>query len=472
MAFRHGVDLFQTNLGAVSVGEIPSGIIGIVGTAPIGPVNTLTYVKNEKEAAAFGARVPGFSIPLALSQILAETGGNGVVVINVLNPAAHFTAVAAEALTLVNGKGKSAFPYVGIMAVKNAGATVTYVKDTDYTLDAYGNIESKNFATIAAGATLTLAYSKPDFTAITAGVIIGTVDGTTGARTGFKLLENTYNELGLEPKILIAPGYSTTNAIVNEMRVWTARLGAVAFIDAPSGTTVAVAKLARTAGGSINFNLADKSIIPVFPEVQVYDPQSNAIINAPASSTAAGVMAATDKKAGAGFWKSPSNEPVKGIEGLAIKLSGSPYHSDTDANDLNALGIVTFVNDGTSGFKLWGNRSSAYPSVTTPDNFYSVYRTAWIMGRSLQIAALQYVDRPITAVLIDQIRETGNGYIRQLIGRGALIDGSECLFDPANSDIAQGKLAYLLRIMPPTPAELIELTVAIDVSILNSLNAA
>lgn len=467
MAFRHGVDLKQTNIGPISVGEIPSGIIGLVGIAPKGALNTLTYVKNEKEAAAFGARVPGFSIPLALSQIFAEAGGTGVVVINVFDPATHTTDVAAESVILVGGKGKLAFPYVGAVVVKHTSGTPIYVAGTDYTIDDYGNITSLNYTTIAANATLQVTYKKPNFAAITSSVIIGTVDGTTGVRTGFKLLENSYNTLGLEPKILIAPGYHTVSAVVSEMATWNARLGAVSIVDAPTGTSVVTAKNGRTPAGTINFNVSDKSIILAYPEVKVYDPATDALINAPYSSSLAGVMARTDRDKG--YWKSPSNETLRGISGLAVQLSGSAFNADTDTNDLNALGIVTVLNEGTTGFRAWGNRSSAWPAVTTPDNFISVYRTAWILGRSLQIASLQYVDAPITQVLIDAIRQTANGYIRQLIGRGGLLDGSVCVFDPANSDIAQGKLAYLLRIMPPVPAELIELTVAIDVTILNNL---
>lgn len=471
MAFRHGVDLFQTNLGPVSVGEIDSAIIAIVGTAPSGPLNALTVVKSEREDAAFGAQVPGFSIPRALAQIRREEPGARVVVINVLNPATHGTAVTAEAVTFVNGKAKLAFPYIGAAPIlKHTSGTPTYVAGTDYTIDAYGNITSLDYTKIAANASITATYTKPDFTLITSDVIIGTVDGSTGVRTGFKLLENSYNTLGFEPKILIAPGYSQTTAIVAEMRSWTARLGAVGAVDAPSGTTVAAAKTGRTPAGTINFNVSDKSIILCYPEVKVYDPATDTVVNAPYSSSYAGVMARVDREQG--FWKSPSNETLRGVLGLAVQLSGSAFNSGTDTDDLNALGIVTILSEGPTGFRVWGNRGSAYPAVTTPDNFISVYRTAWIMGRSLQITALQYVDRPINRVLIDQIRETGNGYIRQLISAGGLLDGSECVWDEEGSDIPQGKLAYLVRIMPPVPAELIEFTVAIDVSILENLNNA
>lgn len=466
----HGVDLRFSTTGPVTVAEIPSNIIALVGTAPSGPLNTLTYVKNAKDAAAFGAQVPGFTIPQALDAIFKEAGGTPVIVINIFDPAAATTAVTAEALTLVAGKGKTAFPYVGSVTVKNTGGTITHVKDVDYAIDAYGNIRSLNYTTIAATATLQLTYQKPNFVAVTSAEVIGTVNGTTGARTGFKLLENSYNTLGVEPKIIIAPGFSTTSTIVSEMLIWNLRLGAVSVIDAPSGTSVPAVKAGRGPSGTINFNVSDPSLIPVYPEVKAYDPATDSIVNRPYSPVYAGVVARTDRDLS--FSESPSNKPIYGISGLAVQLSGSAFNADTDANDLNLLGIVTILNEGTSGFRVWGNRNASFPSSTIPNNFIPVYRTGWIIGRSLQYTCLQYVDKRLNQVTVDAIRQTGNNYINQLIGSGDLLDGSEVLYDPDNSNWATGKLSYIVRIAPPTPAELITFNVTLDINLYNNLTAA
>lgn len=466
----HGVDLRFSTIGPVTVAEIPSNIIALVGTAPKGPINELTYVKSAKDAAAFGAQLPGFTIPQALDAIFKEAGGTPVIVINVFNPASATTPVAAEALTLVGGKGKLAFPYVGAVTVKNQGGTITHVKDVDYALDDYGNIRSLNYTTIAVGAQLTITYQKPNFVAITSAEIIGAVNGTTGARTGFKLLENAYNTLGVEPKIIVAPGFSTTSPIVTEMLVWNLRLGAVSIIDAPSGTSIPAVKAGRGPAGTINFNVSHPSLVLVYPEVKAYDPATDSIVNRPLSPVAAGVMARVDREQS--YSKSPSNEPIYGISGLATQLSGSAFNADTDANDLNLLGITTIINEGTAGFRLWGNRNAAFPSTTTPDNFTAVYRTGWIIGRSLQRTALQYTDKRITTALIDAIRQTGNNFINQLIGSGDLLDGSEVLFDPDNSNIPAGRLEYLVRIAPPTPGELITFNIGLDINLYNNLIAA
>ena len=468
-ALVHGVAVKFSNSGPVPTSEIASNIIAIVGTAPKGPLNQLTYINNSKDAAMFGAQVPGFTIPQAIDAIFKEAGGTPIVVINVFDPAAATTAVTSEVVTLVGGKGKTAFPYVGVVTVKDVTDATTYVKDTAYSLDDYGNIQSLNYTTIPANAVLHVTYAKPNFAAVTSAEIIGTVNGTTGARTGFKLLENSYNTLGVEPKILIAPGFSTTSAIVTEMLVWVKRLLAVAVIDAPTGTTVAAAKTGRTPAGVINFNISDLDVIPVFPEVKAYDPATDSTVTRPYSPVYAGVMARTDREQG--FWKSPSNEQIRGILGLAVPVSGSAFNADTDSNDLNALGITTILNEGTSGFRVWGNRSSAHPAVTTPDNFISVRRTLLTVARSLQLNALQFVDKPVTLMIIDAIRQFGNNYVNQLIGRGALLDGSEVLFDSVNSNIPLGKLEYIVRAAPPVPGELITFNVSLDTNLYNNLTA-
>lgn len=466
----HGVGLRFSTIGAAGVDQIPSNIIALIGTAPSGPVNSLIKANNFKDDVAFGNQVPGFTIPYALDLIRKNAGGTPVVVINVFDPAVHFTAVVSEAVAITGGKGKTAFPYVGTSpVVKNTGGTVTYVKDQDYSIDAYGNIVSKNYTLIPATGSVAVTYSKPNFTAITSAEIIGTFNGTTGARTGLKLLENCSNLLAVEPRILIAPGFSQMIAITNELAVWDARLGSVAIIDAPSGTTLPAVKTGRTPAGTINFNVGFKDLILAYPEVKAYDPATDSQVNRPYSPALAGVMARTDREES--FSKSPSNEYIYGISGLAIQMSGSAVNADTDVNDLNLLGITTILAEG-QGFKVWGNRNAAFPSTTTPDNFIAVYRTGWIIGRSLQKTAIQYVDKRINQVLVDQIRQTGNNYINKLIGDGDLLDGSEVEYDALSSNWAAGKLEFLVRIAPPTPGELITFNIGLDLSIYANLNAA
>jgi phage tail sheath protein FI len=124
-----------------------------------------------------------------------------------------------------------------------------------------------------------------------------------------------------------------------------------------------------------------------------------------------------------------------------------------------------------TGIRTWGNRSAAFPTSTSPDNFIPVQRTADILHESLEQAMLQFIDRPINNALIDAIKETVNAFIRTLVGRGALIDGS-CTYDPAKNpatEVAAGHLTFDLNFMPPTPAERITFESFIDINLLKSL---
>ena len=128
-------------------------------------------------------------------------------------------------------------------------------------------------------------------------------------------------------------------------------------------------------------------------------------------------------------------------------------------------------NSFGSGFRTWGNRSSAYPANTDPTNFINIRRTADIIHESVEYSMLQFMDYPIDNGLIDSICESVNAFIRTLIGRGALIDG-KCKYNPAKNpptEIANGHLLFDIEFMPPTPAERITFESFINIELLRSL---
>ena len=156
---------------------------------------------------------------------------------------------------------------------------------------------------------------------------------------------------------------------------------------------------------------------------------------------------------------------------MELPITALINDSTTEANALNEAGIVTLFNSFGSGIKTWGNRSAAFPTDTSPENFINVQRTADILHESIEYNMLQFIDRPINQALIDSIRESVNGFIRTLIMRGALIDG-KCVYDPAKNpatEIAAGHLVFDLEFMPPTPAERITFESFINIELLKAL---
>ena len=154
--FLHGVETIEIEKGPRPVREVKTAVIGLIGTAPVGAVNTPTLVLSDKQAAQFGGlQMPGFSIAQALDAIF-DQGAGTVIVINVLDPAVHKTAVASEAVVLDGDTGKTAKPaWIGAATVKNQAGDVTHVLGTDYTADPLtGKITRVAGGAIAPGASL------------------------------------------------------------------------------------------------------------------------------------------------------------------------------------------------------------------------------------------------------------------------------------------------------------------------------
>lgn len=467
MAFLHGVEFVIVENGVTPITEVKSSIIGLVGIAPTGPQNVLTVISNERQAVEiFGNQVPGFTIPQALAAIYAQ-GSARVVVVNIFDNPDHILNVPAESLTLVNGKVKLANAPVGAITLTDDPNTTTYVEGTHYEIDAFGNIQILDFTAIGATDSLLATYDKLDLTAIASADVIGSA---ASPRTGFKLFAESFNKLGYIPKILICPDFCETAAIATEMIAQAEALEAITLIDAPEGTTPTVAITGRGPTGTLaGFQTSSKRVLLMVPHVTAYDPATDASQNRPLSPYHAGVMSQNDRDNG--YWASASNKPIQGITGVELDLTAGLSDANSEVNQLNEAGIITVFNSFGTGFRTWGNRSAAFPAITTPDNFYSVERTRDILHESVKLAMLQFIDRPITKALIDSVKASVNSFIRSLIQRGALIDG-ECTFNEANNpavDIAAGCLTFEIVFAPPTPAEKIRFNSFIDVNLLAAL---
>ena len=256
-----------------------------------------------------------------------------------------------------------------------------------------------------------LTDTTPDPTKVLSSDIIGAVD-VDGNRSGLQALVGTYNLFGFVAKMIIAPGFCTQEAVSTEMIAVAERLRAMALIDAPIGTTVQEAITGRGPSGTINFETSSKRAVLCYPHVKRYDTATDTEVLEPLSQRLAGVIAAKDVDRG--YWWSPSNTEIKGITGMELPITALINDSTTEANALNEAGIVTLFNSFGTGIRAWGNRSAAYPTSTSPENYINVQRTADILHESIEYAMLQFIDRPINRALIDSIRESVNGFIALL----------------------------------------------------------
>lgn len=467
-SYLHGVETIDILDGARPIRVVKTATIALVGIAPTGAKNVLKLVNSPKDAEQFGSQLTGFTIPQALAAIFAQGAGT-VVVVNVFDSEDHVAAVTSEPHTVADGKVKSTYAPVNGVVVKNNDATVTYVLDEDYTFDAYGNFTIINREDIADGAVIKITYNKLDLTAVTDAHINGTI--TDGVRTGAKLFEETYNTFGFRPFIYIAPGFTTRAAVATNLIsiVDTAGKGHC-IIDAPAATTVEEAIAGRGPAGAINFYTSNKRALLCYPMLKAYSPQTEGDVLQPYSQFLAGVIAATDYNLG--YWYSPSNKEIKGITGQELVITSGITDATSDANALNEVGIITLFGSFGTGTRTWGNRSAAWPASTDPVNFISVLRVADIVQESIELSMLQFIDLPLNNAVIDSIVASVNAFMRTLIGRGALIQGSECFYDPAKNsaeELALGHVVFTIVEMAPTPGERITFDRKIDINLLKNL---
>ncbi len=445
--FLHGIEVVEIDDGIRSISTVASSVIGLVGTAPKGPVNTPTLIAGSlKEAVTQFGNGLG-TIPDALDAIFDHIGAM-VVVVNVLDPAVHKTQVAPKSYTLDDqGQITLDHQYVLNCVVKDSTGVTTYVAGTDYTLDAEaGTVTRLTGGTIQAGATLKINYDRPDPTLVTTADVMGGVDADTGAYTGVHALLGAESVVHVTPRILIAPGFThertgdLANPVVSELLGIADRLRAVIIADGPN-TNDADAITYREDWGSPRVYVVD-------PWVQVWDTVTNAPVAMPPSARVAGIIAKSDNERG--FWWSPSNREIYGIVGTARPVDFALGDPNCRANHLNANEVATIIRK--DGYRLWGNRTC---SMDQKWAFLSVRRTADMINESLLQAHLWAVDRNITKTYIDEVTEGVNAYLRHLVAVGAIL-GGKCYADPdlnTPDQIMDGKVYFDFDFTPPYPAE-------------------
>lgn len=406
--YLHGLETIEVDAGIRPIRVVKTAVIGLVGTAPKGPVNAVTLISSKQQAETtfgkVGEQIPGqtgknYSIPEALDAIF-DHGAGLVAVVNVFDPAVHQSGTPAQ----------------------------------------------------------------PDVAMVTAADIVGVSSPT---RTGLQAFDGMMGQFGCKPKLLIAPEWSDQAAVRTELIAKAGALRAIALVDVAQGQTPQQVITARGANGALN--TSSPFAVFCYPHVKVVDAAGDEVLQ-PLSGRLAGVIAKKDLEKG--YWWSPSNSEIQGIVGMERVLTADIGDPASEVNLLNEHGILTIFNAYGTGYRTWGNRSAAWPTETKPINFINVRRVADILHESIEVSMLPFLDRPITRALIDEIAASVNAFIRTLIGRGALVDGS-CRYDPADnpaSEIALGHLTFRMDFMPPTPTERITFHSFIDVGLLKALN--
>jgi phage tail sheath protein FI len=263
--------------------------------------------------------------------------------------------------------------------------------------------------------------------------VIGGIN-SDGSYTGVHAFLVAKSQLGVTPRILIAPNFCVPE-VVAEMISIAERLRVIIVADTPTETGEAAIAFANAC--------ASPRVYAVYPKVI-----NTSGIETALSPCVAGVIARTDNESG--FWCSPSNKVINGITGLSKLVDFSLGDSACKANYLNENNIATVINQ--DGYRLWGNRTTLGESS---HRFLCVRRTTDIISDSILRAHLWAVDRNIVKNYLMDVTESVNASLANLKAQGAILAGKCFANKELNTvaNIADGKVYFDFEFTPAYPAE-------------------
>lgn len=394
-AFHHGPEIIERKEAAGTIREVKSAVTFIVGTAPI----HLIAETAEDRAALINKRI----IIRKREDIAVQLGPN---------TEGYSLPQALEAIFNKVDRGQG-------------GGTIIAVNVFDPDIHKDG--------------------TAPDPSKVAAIDIIGKFD-SAGTASGFKLAYGCFNAYGYFPKILLAPRFSTLPGVRAEMEIIGNKIKAIHLDDLPLGLTIQQALEERGTAGLYNTN-SERALL-FYPQVKAVDSIAGDIILQPYSQHYAGVMIATDLADG--YHYSPSNRAMADVYGMERDITYYPGEYGSDTNALNAAGIITIKNHYGTGFRTWGNRSSAFPTSTDMRNFVHARRIFDMVHE----AALYYLDERTDGLgsldVIDLVEEDVNAFLRKKEGEKALY-GGRFNFDrqkTTSRSVADCQYFYRMSMMP------------------------
>jgi len=272
----------------------------------------------------------------------------------------------------------------------------------------------------------------------TSAIIGGTL--ADGTRTGLQALLDGKSRYNAQPRLLVTPQHSATQAVGTALVAMADKLRGIAILDGPGTTDEAAMAYASEFGA--------KRAFLVDPGVRYWDTTASATIDAPASAWVAGLFAWTDSEYG--FWASPSNKEFVGITGTTRAVEYLDGDETCRANLLNNANITTIIRD--DGYRLWGNRTlSSDPKWA----FVTRVRTMDIVMDAILYGHKWAVDRSITATYVKDVTEGLQAFMRDLKNQGAIINFEVYADTELNtaSQLEQGKVYWNIRFTDVPPAE-------------------
>ena len=461
----------QANGNRVST-ESESAIV-CIGTAPVNQialgagesylVNEPKLIRNIAEAKKYFGYSDDwekYTLCEAMHHFFETKGIGPLVFINVLDPtkAAHKATNATTVSKtpsgnsiIITGAEDAILDSLILQTAPAEGDPVVKVKGTDYTVSyntAKKTITITGITNLGTDA-LTVIYNTVNPAAVTNADVIGTTDGL-GTNTGIYAVKNVYQETGMIPAYMIAPGFSSIPAIhaamVENSRKVNGHWDMWIFADLPitDGGTAITMDTARTWKTANGYNQENETVY--FPMAEGTDGKYYHL----SVIASANFLEILSENEGIPFHTASNTDaPIIARPWLGSGSVKKVFDDSIINEKLNQHGIASAAFVG-GRWAIWGAHAADYNQEDA--DYVNVAETARMMlfyvSNDFQARRALDVDQPMTANDIASIVAEEQNRLDALVAMGALTYGEAALSAESleNSDVYSGDFLFEFRV--------------------------
>lgn len=257
-----------------------------------------------------------------------------------------------------------------------------------------------------------------------------TSDEITECKSAVTAFAKAKSRFGYSPNLIIAPGFSHEDAIKGEIEKMATRLKATGIVDLKADdAAAAIVKM-----GDFGTN----RLVATYPNVKVWDDETNAYVYEGQSARIAGMIAHTDGTSEFGYSDSYSNRVMIGVSGTQIDVDFELGETCT-ADELRAAKISTIIRE--SGFRAWGGETSDQDTIWQDLARVRIFDR---ISQACQKGVLFAIDRKASELY--HAKRSVSELLRQLVGAKVLL-GYELSWSAKNTDatITAGKFYLDVR---------------------------
>lgn len=477
MAYQHGIDIKEnaTSISAPITGT--AGLQVVFGTAPVNlladpysAVNKLIIAYSLADAVAglgYSTDYENYTLCQSMDANFKLFGVAPVIFCNVLDPAKHKTTQEETECELSGGQAtlKVTGMLLDTVVVKAGDTKISnenYITSFDNNGYVVVTLTAAGQTAVTTG-TLKISGEKLDPAAVTETDIIGGYDSVTGKETGIELVRQVYPKFSMTPGLLLAPGWSHDASVATTLAAKCNEINGVFTCECLIDISTENARKYTDVGAEKeNIACISKHAILCWPMAE-YKGKIFYL-----SSVLAACIAHTDISNDDVPNLSPSNIPMP-ISGAVLQDGTEILLDQIQANDLNAIGVVTVLN--SNGWRSWGNNTACYPDNIDPKDRWIACRRffSWHGNTFIRLYG-ERVDSPanyrLIESLVDDENVRGNSLVSQ--GKAAGIRIEYNADENPTKQVIDGKIKFHQYLAPYTPAEYIENTLEFDRSMLEA----